>query len=77
MRKLIVWMIPFLTGVACQIAFSTPEVSALGRVVFALLLGAIASFVFDMALKAYTVQEFQDVTWSVTATVEPAEDDQV
>jgi len=77
MRKLIVWLIPFLTGVACQIAFSTPEVSVLGRVVFALLLGAIASFVFDMALNAYVVHDILNKTWKVLTTVEPAEDDQV
>jgi len=76
MRKLITWTIPFMTGVACQIILQSPT-PVFGRLLVALLLGFVASFVFDMALKAYTVQEFQDVTWSVTATVEPADEEQV
>jgi len=76
MRRLLVWSIAYITGMASAIILTSPT-PVFGRLLITFILCFAASFVFDMALKAYTVHEFQNVRWSVTTTVEPAETEEV
>jgi len=76
MRKFMVWIIPLLTGGALVIVMNASDTLVV-RFILALILGFVSGQVFHMALKAYVIHEFQNVRWSITTTVEPAETEEV